>query len=587
MAGAPFGPDDADEVTVDLPAEIIRASILNRTQREGDPGYLWLRNVRVYGDLVLTACKVIPRLNFENCEFDDAIDLRRSELSELRFFECDIRGAFSAELIAVKWTFSMQYCTAEKTVRMIGATVGGGLYLNDSALTGGEAPDSNGQALAGDRVDVNGILYLQDLEAVGEVRLTGSKIGGSLALSGAKIQCVDGAPSARALNCDSISLAAGFSSNHASFRGEVRMLTAKIGGQLSLLETTMEAAGSNSGDDAAFSCDGITVGADMIGLGLKVTGEVRLQGATISGQLDLSGAILARGEAAGGHLVSLAADRLKVGESAFMTKGFRAEGEVTMLGAQIAGKLSLAGAAIDTGEKERLGLGLSGASIRELHVANMYVNGSMDLREASIMSLRDTTAEEITMSVSGKVQMQDFTYKAFRQPLDAERRLAWISACESGGYRPGSYLELADVFARIGHSGEARKVALASEKAAIAQMRRWRPRWLWNKLLWITTGSGYRNWLAGVWLLGLISLGALAFWHCEGSFAATIARPPKFNPVLYAVDATVPVLDVGQQKAWAPQDALRWVSLFLTVAGYALVTAVIAAGAGLLNRSQG
>jgi hypothetical protein len=54
---------------------------------------------------------------------------------------------------------------------------------------------------------------------------------------------------------------------------------------------------------------------------------------------------------------------------------------------------------------------------------------------------------------------------------------------------------------------------------------------LWNWLLYVTVGYGYRTWLAGLWLVGLLSVGALVFdraypTHMGGGQPTHTAVPP-------------------------------------------------------------
>ena len=55
---------------------------------------------------------------------------------------------------------------------------------------------------------------------------------------------------------------------------------------------------------------------------------------------------------------------------------------------------------------------------------------------------------------------------------------------------------------------------------------------------------------------------------------------PAFQPVIYALDVLVPVINFGQQQAWIPQGTAQAVSWILTAAGWILTTAF---AAGLTN----
>jgi hypothetical protein len=369
-----------------------------------------------------------------------------------------------------------------------------------------------------------------------------------------------------------------------SARGEVRLLGARIGGQLVMQGATLKGRKGSGGVVKALVADGIDVAGDVfLNDGFSAHGEVRLLGAHIGGQLGMPGATL---NGKGGKGLALNADHLVVGESMFCGEGFSAHGEVRLLGARVGGQLSLKGAALEAVSESDDALSMIGATLDELILGPQRVTGVIDLRQASVRSLLDAGNGDFIGAQPDRLSLSGFTYRALRKPLTAKKRLERFEPPESDGYYPSVYVELANAYRRLGRGGDARAVAIAGERRAIQRMTKWSPRWLWNKLLWATTGCGYRNWLALLWLIGLVGIGSLLFWQFQSEFIPTLLIPPKFNPVLYTVDVTVPVLDVDQQKAWVATGWLRWVSLFLTIAGYALATAVVAAVAGLLNRDQ-
>jgi hypothetical protein len=95
------------------------------------------------------------------------------------------------------------------------------------------------------------------------------------------------------------------------------------------------------------TADGLTIKANVsLRDGFKATGEVRLVGATIAGDLDCNnGTFINTGADA------LSADRAHIKGGIFLCDGLRAEGEVRLLGATIGGELNCReGTFINTGE---------------------------------------------------------------------------------------------------------------------------------------------------------------------------------------------------------------------------------------------
>ncbi|MET0494660.1 MAG: hypothetical protein ABW000_16180 [Actinoplanes sp.] len=69
-----------------------------------------------------------------------------------------------------------------------------------------------------------------------------------------------------------------------------------------------------------------------------------------------------------------------------------------------------------------------------------------------------------------------------------------------------------------------------------------------------------------------------------GCAVKDIAHPP-WDPFLYVLDARLPVIDIGHDKAWDPTGADEAVMIGLMVCGWALATTIIGAAGRALHRS--
>lgn len=87
-------------------------------------------------------------------------------------------------------------------------------------------------------------------------------------------------------------------------------------------------------------------------------------------------------------------------------------------------------------------------------------------------------------------------------------------------------------------------------------------------------GYGYRPWQVGLWLvaLGGTALGPLG----SADIVATRQPAPAFNSYLYALDALIPVLNLGMKSSWTVGGPAAYWSWTLTVAGWILTTTFIA-----------
>ena len=107
----------------------------------------------------------------------------------------------------------------------------------------------------------------------------------------------------------------------------------------------------------------------------------------------------------------------------------------------------------------------------------------------------------------------------------------------------------AGAYRRAGRLEDARQVAIAKQRQRSHELNGLAR--VWNWLLYVTVGYGYRTWLAGIWLASLVAAGTAVFAtaypvHMHRSAAVV----PAFNPFVYALDTVLPIVDLGEQKAW-------------------------------------
>ena len=175
-------------------------------------------------------------------------------------------------------------------------------------------------------------------QAFGEVRLFGVTIGGDLDCAGGEFRNEGG----DALSADlakiggSVNLREGFQAF-----GEVRLLGATIGGNLDGVggEFRNEGCDDQGNPRKALSADGAKIAGDVrLREGFRAFGEVRLLGATIGGDLDCVG-----GEFRNEGRDALSADGAKIAGEVGLREGFQAFGAVRLRGATIGGNLSCTG----------------------------------------------------------------------------------------------------------------------------------------------------------------------------------------------------------------------------------------------------
>jgi hypothetical protein len=240
-----------------------------------------------------------------------------------------IRGA------RIEGPLDFEGATLLHRLSLIRCAIPEGILLTDARARRIDLSGSYIRGLHADGLAAEGDLVLSGLICAGEVRLLRARIGGNLECTGARLEN----PNGNALSADGMTvegdvfLRQGF---HAT--GEVRLLGAHIKGQLICTGARLE---NPNGD--ALSADGMTVeGGVFLRQGFHATGAVRLLGARIGGNLECIGARL---ENPNGD--ALSADGMTVEGDVFLRQGFHATGEVRLPGARIGGNLECTGARLE------------------------------------------------------------------------------------------------------------------------------------------------------------------------------------------------------------------------------------------------
>jgi hypothetical protein len=290
--------------------------------------------------------------------------------------------------------------------------------------------------------------------------------------------------------------------------------------------------------------------------GFTAEGAVRLAGATIAFQFSLVGATLRN--PGGDALVGVG---LTVRRGMFCRDGFTADGAVDLSNATIEGTLSLRDASLNN--PDGTALDLKGAQVGDLRLQPAHPpRGDVDLTNARIGTVHDV---EETWQAS--LQLRGCTYERLENhQIGVRARLRWLQR-NRDGYAPQPYDQLAAAYRRSGQPEAARRVGVAKQ---------WRRRSALNPLNWllyVTVGYGYRTWLAACWLAVLTVVGTQVF-----------SRAHAPHPIGYTLDLLVPIVDLGQRKAFTPQGwALSWSWAFIA-AGWMLTTAAVAGLTGIFKR---
>ncbi|MFD9121033.1 pentapeptide repeat-containing protein [Streptomyces bottropensis] len=340
------------------------------------------------------------------------------------------------------------------------------------------------------------------------------------------------------------------------FRGPVRLHGSQISGALFMERAEFR---GQDGDEPVLQLNQATVGDDIWAPEMRAHGQVRLTGASVAGRINLQDAQF---DKPGG--TALDAQNLTV-EAHVRARCVRVKGRVELRGSRIAGRLDLMHAQLS--HPGDTALRASSCTIGELWlVGGDRIDGALNLRRAQIDIL--TVAPE---KLPHQVFLSDLTYTALTPHEAAERRLPMLEQ-DGDGYVPYGYEQLTAAYRRIGDDAAARRVQLAKQRRHRATLP-WYGQ-VWGHVQDATVGYGFRPLRAAVWLLSLMAVGSVAYAvHPPEPLKADEA--PDFNPVFYTLDLLLPIIDFGQERAYAPDDWSQWLSYVLVITGWILATTVV------------
>jgi hypothetical protein len=611
-SAGPIGGDSADDGAgggrPEVRAEVLRALVLGAS--ESPPGArpaLRLSHATVTGRFDLAFANITFPIVLDHCDFETAPDLYWARTAFLSFRGCRLPGLLASN-INVDGHLRLSDSTIVGELKLRGATINGALLLNRANLAGvgaEHAMDAERLTLAGD------LVAKEDFHAEGTVRISASRISGAVNFDGARIS----APQGLAVAADNIDVLGGFYARNATIEGELRLRHGRIAGALSLTGAALHnPSGVTLRLDRSTVDGGVFLGAPFVSVGelrmiaaqvsrtltieghlcnpdgialraselqldgalnthrrLTAHGEVRLSDAAVTGIVQFENAQLHNPDG-----IAFAANGLSTGSLLDLCDGFRAHGKVQLSSAKIGGRLCLRDAVI---RATTPGAALTLFRLSAVEAVLLFaapVEGAIDLRYADIGLLKDDPATWPT-----EIRLDGLNYGRLEPMLTAAQRLRWLR-CDSDGYLPSAYEQLAAAYRKLGDDADARAVLLAKHRERRATQPRRARTWGW--LQDITVGYGYRPLRAFGWLGALIGVGAVLF-SIHRPMPTDPASTLRLDPVLYSLDVLLPIIDLGQEKAFAPATSgQQWLTGIFILAGWTLATTIAAGATRSLRR---
>ncbi|MFK4064548.1 membrane-associated oxidoreductase [Streptomyces sp. NPDC029674] len=351
-------------------------------------------------------------------------------------------------------------------------------------------------------------------------------------------------------------------------RGPVRLGGARISGAVFLNGAHVGEEGI-AYDEPVLALNRVTVDDDFqADGGFRADGLVRLAGAVIAGNISFDDAVLSNPGGTALHAANLS------GGTDLHAMRLRAYGRLNLPGARLGGRLNLDGARLSN--PGGMALRASGLVATALYLdRSAPIEGDVTLRSCQLELLHVPPG-----SWPDRVRLDGLTYTRIGPREPAER---WLRVLErdTEGYVPYAYEQLTAAYRRSGDDAAARTVQLAKERRHRATLAR--PARAWGHLQDVTVGYGFRPTRAAAWLLSLLLAGSVTFALREPR-ALKRDESPDFNALFYTLDLLLPIVDFGQERAYAAEGAYQWFGYALVVLGWTLATTIAAGVTRAISR---
>jgi len=556
-------------------AEVAGSMLLDRSRIEGGvigtgarvAGNLYVRRVRVtgaHGEADLSRIAVGGEISGEKSHFERGITLTSAEVAG----GCDLArvsikaGGVAASGVSCGQTFNVTGAMIFGAVDLAEARIGQHLLGDDIEVEGGDA----GIDAAGVRVGRR--ISFERARVVGSFRLTGAEAGGDVSLSDAKIFGSD-----HAIEAEALRIGGKFACRAAVIVGPCDLSS------LSARSLVFDGATIKVESGPALTLANATIAGDVAcGQGFETIGAVTLQGAEIGG------------------LLSFHESRLK---SAAIARGVTDRSSARTG----AGLGTIVETSAHVSAYDAYALDLAHARIGWLRMpaeADRRPRGVVDLSHAHAAIFEDFAetwpkVDARSLRVDGTdidhLRLDGFRYDRLvnpngvppgpaqarydHPPSVAAQRIDWLDGQTKDAARrnpiAGPWLQLASCVEDQGYAGDGNAVRLvhkrrASRAEGVPPMRR-ALSWLADVTSHFGTSPLRPLTLLAGWVIVAAIVWASAASLCSeqgcgdetilvktaaGQFTETGRGRgyPDFHPLAYALDTSVPVLDLGYAGAW-------------------------------------
>jgi hypothetical protein len=604
-AGYPLPTPPAAGPHLPIRAEFLRWLLTDtEAAKHVDPKGVRVWSAHITDPLDLQGCSIPHQVYLHGCIFEQPLGMFASDIEGLYMLGGELKEGLLADSINVHGPVFIKHVKCAGGIHLVGSDIGRNIDMTGTEIT------ATGMSLVLDGAKIRGSAFFHDrFRASGEVRMLNAKVGGDLGFRGATLSATD-----RAISLDKIAVEGNVSfanwirsdGTEEAFHsdGSVNLLAARIEGDL--------------------DCQGADLAATDISLNLstaKIRGHVYLRGgfrakgtllmhsAEVGNSIDFSGAKLT------GATRAICLEAATVRGTISICDQFSSHGRIEVQYSHIDGNLVCDNsrfAALYCANMTLKG-DLQWTGIQEPEKTSLWLNG------ASVKNVRDereSWPKQGDLHLDG-LQYVELTLHTARTEADLKNnslgpehelkvgdRVAWLKLQpQSDLPEPQPWMHLATVLRAKGDDDGAKQIIfeLRRVKAKPSNPVMRLSKVLFAKLqqqpLWI---------LLPIILTTSLATGLFGVAGAEGAMAPTnkdayvawakgtplAASYPRFNPFVYSLENDLPLLKLGFDEKWAPDQnyqakepiisygTLRWARVFVVLLGWFQAT-VLAAAIGL------
>ncbi|MBT2466803.1 membrane-associated oxidoreductase [Streptomyces sp. ISL-66] len=212
-----------------LRAGVLSALLLNGPTRNGQVAGLNVRGARITGKFDLKFAVVEHAIRLRACWFERKLLLYGSQLRALVLSDSTLPG-LTAATVSVDIALRLSCCRITGPVRLQGARITGGLFLQRAVIGMPDAPETEEPPLQFNHADIGTDVIAMGLTVHGQTRINGATVGGQINLDDARLL----APAGTALHAETLTVGTDLRAMRADLRGRVNLTGSRIPGQLNL-----------------------------------------------------------------------------------------------------------------------------------------------------------------------------------------------------------------------------------------------------------------------------------------------------------------------------------------------------------------